>query len=101
MCAATFLSCSESGRSVIVKMAANLDRSAGGRSICSAMFLLSSNLPYLGFAAPRTAHLDWSVAVILALATDIAHILKAHRRGEVMLHESPETITHVDVAEIL
>jgi len=30
-----------------------------------------------------------------------AHILKAHRRGEVMLHESPESITHVDVAEIL
>ena len=30
-----------------------------------------------------------------------AHILKAHRRGEVRLHESPQDITHVDVAEIL
>ncbi len=30
-----------------------------------------------------------------------AHILKAHRRGEVRLHESPEQITAVDTAEIL
>ena len=30
-----------------------------------------------------------------------AHILKAHRRGEVKLHESPEQITAVDTAEIL
>jgi len=30
-----------------------------------------------------------------------AHILKAHRRGELMLHESPEEITAVDVAEIM
>jgi len=30
-----------------------------------------------------------------------AHILKAHRRGEVKLRESPEKITEVDVAEIL
>jgi len=30
-----------------------------------------------------------------------AHILRAHRRGEVKLHESPESITEVDVAEIM
>jgi len=30
-----------------------------------------------------------------------AHILKAHRRGEVKLRESPETVTEVDTAEIL
>jgi replicative DNA helicase Mcm len=30
-----------------------------------------------------------------------AHILKAHRRGEVKLRDSPETITEVDTAEIL
>ncbi|MCU0851919.1 MAG: minichromosome maintenance protein MCM [Thermoplasmata archaeon] len=30
-----------------------------------------------------------------------AHILKAHRRGELMLHESPEEITAVDVGEIM
>ncbi|OGS42548.1 MAG: hypothetical protein A3K67_07500 [Euryarchaeota archaeon RBG_16_62_10] len=29
------------------------------------------------------------------------HILKAHRRGEVKLHEAPEKITEVDTAEIL
>ncbi len=30
-----------------------------------------------------------------------AHILRAHRRGEVKLSESPETVTEVDTAEIL
>jgi replicative DNA helicase Mcm len=30
-----------------------------------------------------------------------AHILKAHRRGEVKLHEAPEEITEVDIAQIL
>ena len=30
-----------------------------------------------------------------------AHILKAHRRGEVKLHEAPEEITEVDTKEIL
>jgi replicative DNA helicase Mcm len=30
-----------------------------------------------------------------------AHILKAHRRGELMLHESPETIKDIDAAEIM
>jgi len=30
-----------------------------------------------------------------------AHILRAHRRGEVKLRESPETITEVDTAEIM
>ncbi len=30
-----------------------------------------------------------------------AHILKAHRRGEVRMHEAPESITFVDTAEIL
>ncbi len=29
------------------------------------------------------------------------HILKAHQRGEVMLHEAPEKLTHVDAAEIM
>ncbi len=29
------------------------------------------------------------------------HILKAHRRGELKLHESPETITEIDAAEIM
>ena len=30
-----------------------------------------------------------------------AHILKAHRRGEVKMHEAPEEITFVDTAEIM
>ena len=30
-----------------------------------------------------------------------AHILRAHRRGEVKLHESPESLTQIDVGEIL
>jgi len=29
------------------------------------------------------------------------HILKVHQRGEIMLHESPEKLTHVNVAEIM
>ena len=29
------------------------------------------------------------------------HILKVHQRGELMLHESPEKLTHVDYAEIM
>ena len=71
MCDAMLRSCTESGLSVIVNIASNLDRSAGGRSICSATLLFSSKRPYFGFAAPRTAHRDCNVAVMPAFAMDM------------------------------
>src|SRR2546426_6748711 len=54
---------------MIEKMMSKRLRSAGGRSICSEMYLCSSNRPNLGFAAARIAHRDWRTAVMPAFAT--------------------------------
>src|SRR3989449_859220 len=54
---------------MIEKMMSKRLRSAGGKSICSEMYLCSSNRPNLGFAAARIAHRDWRTAVMPAFAT--------------------------------
>ncbi len=57
------------GSSVRMKIKSNRDMSAGERLICWAMFSYLSNLPNLGLAAARSAHLDLRVAMTPALAT--------------------------------
>ncbi|OQC71973.1 MAG: hypothetical protein BWX50_00085 [Euryarchaeota archaeon ADurb.Bin009] len=71
MCCAIAPSRWASGWSVITNMRSNRERSEGGISICSPMGTNWSNRPSFGFAAPRSAHRDFRVAVMPALATEI------------------------------
>ena len=58
-----------SGWSVMMNIRSNRESRVGGILIWSAISPYISNLPYFGFAAPRRAQRDLSVAVIPALAT--------------------------------
>ena len=69
MCSAMARSLLGSGWSAMMKIRSNRERSVGGILIWSAMSPYMSNLPYFGFAAPRRAQRDLSVAVMPAFAT--------------------------------
>ena len=68
MCCANSLSFSTSGLSSITNIKSKRERIGEGKSIWFAKVLYWSNVPNLGFAAARTEHLVFNVAMIPAFA---------------------------------